>query len=509
VTPLPLSGVVSQGYDAAMNRVTAPCRNQLKNIARRAMLERGLLPDFSAAVRAEIDAIGGAAHEINPSVRDLRSLLWASIDNDDSLDLDQLSVAVPIAAGATKILVAVADVDAIVKEGSAIDGHARANTTSVYTAAEIFPMLPEKLSTDLTSLAEGKERLAIVVEMAVNADGSVGEADVYRAVVVNRAKLAYNGVAAWLDGTAPLPPRVSAVPGLEQQLRIQDGIAQALKRLRHQHGALSLETIEARPVFDGDALADLRADKKNRATELIEDFMIASNGVTSRYLERKGFPSLRRVLRSPERWERIVVLANDLGERLPSLPDARALEKFLQKRRQADPARFPDVSLSVVKLLGRGEYVLEVPGRAVEGHFGLAVKDYTHSTAPNRRFPDLITLRLLKAALAGGSVPYNNDELGELARHCTEQEDNATKVERQVRKSAAALLLQSRIGESFDAIVTGASAKGTWVRIVRPAAEGKVVRGYQGLDVGDRVRVELVDTDVERGFVDFARIEAT
>jgi len=491
-----------------MNRITAPCRNQLESIARRAMRERGLLTDFSAPVRAEVDAIGAAARETSPSVRDLRSLLWASIDNDDSLDLDQLSVAVPVAGGAAKILVAVADVDAIVKKDSAIDGHARANTTSVYTAAEIFPMLPEKLSTDLTSLAEGTERLAIVVEMAVNADGSVGDSDIYRAVVVNRAKLTYNSVAAWLDGTAPLPPRVSAVPGLEQQLRIQDGIAQAMKRLRHQHGALSLETIEARPVFDGDALADLRADQKNRANELIEDFMIAANGVTSRYLERKGFPSLRRVLRSPERWERIVVLANDLGESLPALPDARALEEFLEKRLQADPASFPDLSLSVVKLLGRGEYMLKVPGRAVEGHFGLAVKDYTHSTAPNRRFPDLITLRLLKAAYARQSVPYSTDELGELARHCTEQEDNATKVERQVRKSAAALLLQSRIGERFDAIVTGASAKGTWVRIVQPAAEGRVVRGYQGLDVGDRATVELVDTDVERGFVDFARIEA-
>lgn len=412
----------------------------------------------------------------------------------------------PIAGAAAKILVAVADVDALVKAGSAIDGHARANTTSVYTAAEIFPMLPEKLSTDLTSLAEGKERLAIVVEMAVNADGSVGGSDIYRAVVVNQAKLAYNSVAAWLDGVAPAPPRVSAVPGLDQQLRIQDRAAQAMKRLRHQHGALSLETIEARPVFDGEVLTDLRADRKNRATELIEDFMIASNGVTARYLERKGFPSLRRVLRSPERWNRIVALAKDLGETLPSAPDARALEQFLGKRRQADPAGFPDFSLCVVKLLGRGEYVLELPGQAAQGHFGLAVKDYTHSTAPNRRFPDLVTLRLLKAALAGQPVPYSADELEEMARHCTEQEDNAAKVERQVRKSAAALLLQSRIGERFDGVVTGASAKGTWVRIVQPAAEGKVVRGYQDLDVGDRVKVELVRTDVERGFIDFARI---
>ena len=492
-----------------MNRDTAPARSRLRSIARRAMLQRGLLPNFSTAVLAETDAIARAAVEVGASIRDLRSLLWASIDNDDSRDLDQLSVAMPIAGGAVKILVAVADVDAIVKKGSAIDGHARANTTSVYTAAEIFPMLPEKLSTELTSLGEGQERLAIVIEMAVSADGAVAESQVYRAVVVNRAKLAYNGVAAWLDGAAPAPARISAVTGLDQQLRIQDRVAQALRELRRQHGALSLETIETRAVFDGDALADLRADEKNRAKELIEDFMIAANGVTARYLEQKGFPSLRRILRSPERWQRIVELAAGLGERLPSEPTAPALDEFLIKRRRADPERFPDLSLAVVKLLGRGEYALELPGRGAEGHFGLAVKDYTHSTAPNRRFPDVITQRLLKAALVGGPAPYSNEELDELARHCTEQEDRATKVERQVRKSAAALLLESRIGERFDAIVTGASAKGTWVRIIQPAAEGKVVHGFVDLDVGDRVRVELVHTDVERGFVDFARVEGS
>src|ERR1035441_8836987 len=286
------------GYDAPMNQATAPCRNQLRSIARRAMLERGLLPDFSAAVVAETGSIANAAVATDSSLRDLRRLLWASIDNDDSLDLDQLSVAEHYPGAARKIFVAVADVDAIVKKGSAIDGHARANTTSVYTAAEIFPMLPEKFSTDLTSLAEGQERLAIVVEMAVGSDGAVRESDVYQAVVVNHAKLAYNSVAAWLDGTGPAPPGLSAVAGIDQQLRIPDRGAQAMKKLRHQHGALSLETIEARPVFDGDSLADLRADEKTRAHELIEDFMIAANGVTARYLDRRGFPSLRRVLRS-------------------------------------------------------------------------------------------------------------------------------------------------------------------------------------------------------------------
>jgi VacB/RNase II family 3'-5' exoribonuclease len=489
-----------------MSRSTAPCRDQLKGIARRAMLQRGLLPDFSAAVMSELNAIASAAPASDTSLRDLRRLLWCSIDNDDSLDLDQLSVAEQLPGGAAKILVAIADVDAIAKKGSAIDGHAETNTTSVYTAAEIFPMLPEKLSTDITSLADGKERLAIVIEFEVGSDGAVGNSDIYRAAVVNRAKLAYNSVAAWLDGTAPAPAPISKAPGLDDNLRLQDRVAQAMKARRHQHGALTLETIEARPVFDGDSLTDLQADRKNRATELIEDFMIGANGVVARYLEQRGFPALRRVLRSPERWARIVELAKDQGGRLPSRPDSRALQEFLEDRRQADLAHFPDLSLSVVKLLGRGEYVLDFPGQPAAGHFGLAVNDYTHSTAPNRRFPDLITQRLLKAALNGSPSPYSSDELGDLAGHCTDQEDNAAKVERQVRKSAAALLLESRVGERFDGIVTGASDKGTWVRIEHPAAEGRVMRGNKGFDVGDHVTVELVSTDVERGYVDFAGV---
>jgi len=485
-----------------------PTRNDLKRIARQAMIQRGLLPDFSSAVMAEIGGISAATANADSSIRDLRGLLWASIDNDDSRDLDQLTVAESIAGGKVKILVAIADVDSTVKQRSATDDHARTNTTSVYTAAEIFPMLPEKLSTDLTSLGEDQERVAVVIEMIVGADGVVGESAPYHAVVLNRAKLAYDSVAAWLEGSAPAPARVLAVHGLEEQLRLQDRVAQAMKGLRHQHGALSLETLEARAVYDGDVLADLRPEEKNRAKELIEDFMIAANGVTARYLMNKGFPSLRRILRTPARWAKIVELAANFGEHLPPAPSAPALEAFLAKRRQTDPERYPDVSLSVVKLLGSGEYVLELPGQQVEGHFGLAVQDYTHSTAPNRRFPDLITQRLLKAALTARPAPYSNDELLALARHCTEQEDNAEKVERQVRKSAAALLLAPRIGEQFDAIVTGASDKGTWVRILRPTVEGRVVQGFQGLDVGDRVRVRLVHTDVERGFVDFARTTA-
>jgi len=481
-------------------------KDQLQRIAHDAMLQRGLAPDFSAAALRETGAIARAAQESGPAIRDLRALAWASIDNDDSRDLDQLSVSEPLAGGAVKILVAIADVDALVKKDSAIDAHAHANTTSVYTAARIFPMLPEKLSTDLTSLAESEERLAIVIEMAITPEGAVTSSDIYRARVLNRAKLAYNSVAAWLEGAAPAPPKLAAMAGLEEQLRIQDRAAQALRQVRHAHGALQLETIEVHAVFDGAALADLVPDEKNRAKELIEDFMIAANGVTARFLDSKGLASLRRVLRTPERWDRIVALAAQAGEKLPAAPDAAALDEFLARRREADPLRFPDLSLAVIKLLGSGEYALEVPGHPSPGHFGLAVRDYTHSTAPNRRFPDLIAQRLLKAALAGTASPYTQGELTALAAHCTEQEDNAAKVERQVRKSAAALLLASHIGAQFDGIVTGASDKGTWVRVTGPAAEGRIVRGFEGLNVGDRVRVVLARTDVARGFIDFTAL---
>ena len=490
-----------------MDEKNRPSRDRLRSIARRVMIERGLEPDFPAPALAELNAIARAASPAS-SQRDQRGLLWASIDNDDSRDLDQLSVAVPAEGGAVKILVAVADVDAIVKPASAIDRHARTNTTSVYTAAGIFPMLPEKLSTDLTSLADGEERVAMVVEMTVR-DGEIESSDLYPAAVVNCAKLAYDSVAAWLDGASAAPATVAAVAGLDEQLRTQDRVAQALRARRQQRGALTLHTVEARPVFDDGTLTDLRLDEKNRAKELIEDFMIAANGVTARYLEQRGCASLRRVLRSPKRWDRIVALAAGFGERLPTRPDAAELDRFLRRRQEADPATFPDLSLCIIKLLGRGEYAVERPGQPAAGHFGLAVRDYTHSTAPNRRFPDLVTQRLLKAALAAAKPPYNADALEDLARHCTEQEDNATKVERQVRKSAAALLLQSRIGERFDAIVTGASEKGTWVRISNPVVEGRVVRGERGLDVGDRVRVELVGTDIDRGYIDFSRAERT
>lgn len=478
----------------------------LQKIARRVMLERGLQPEFSPRALAELDSIHGPAATIKGTALDLRHLLWCSIDNDDSRDLDQLTVAEALPDGGVKIYVAVADVDALVKKGSAIDDHARQNTTSVYTAAKIFSMLPEKLSTDLTSLNYASDRYAIAVEMIIAKDGALQNSAVYQALVRNQAKLAYPSVAAWLEGTGPMPKEVDAVPGLAENLRLQDRAAQQMKTLRHVHGALTLETVEARLVFDDGTLKDLEAEKKNRAKELIEDFMIAANGATARFLASKSLPSLRRVVRTPKRWDRIVELAAEHGFTLPAGPDSKALEQFLAQARDADPLRFPDLSLSVIKLLGAGEYVVELPGGTSDGHFGLAVRDYAHSTAPNRRYPDIITQRLLKSAMDGHRIPYENAELSLLATHCTEKEDAAKKVERQVKKSAAAMLLEHRINEQFDAIITGAADKGTWVRLFNPPVEGRLASGFEGLDVGHRLRVQLVRTDVERGYIDFKRV---
>ena len=489
-----------------MTRNSPGHRDILRKIARRAMIERGLLPDYSPEVFAELDKIHAAPPGAGGQVRDMRRFPWCSIDNDDSRDLDQLTVAESMSGGAAKIYVAIADVDAIVKRDTAIDDHARHNTTSIYTAAEIFPMLPEKLSTDLTSLNYNAERPSLVMEMVINPDGSLQDSAVYRAVVLNHAKLAYRSVAAWLDGPGEAPEQVSAAEGLAENLRLQDKAAQTMKMFRHIHGALTLETIESYPVFEGDNLTDLDREKKNRAKDIIEDFMIAANGTTARYLNSKGFPSLRRVVHTPRRWDRIVEIAAEVRSRLPAAPDAGALEQFLIKQKSVDPTGFPDLSLCIIKLLGPGEYVAEFPGETDEGHFGLAVKDYTHSTAPNRRYPDLITQRLLKAALAGDPVPYGKDELTSLAAHCTEEEDAVKKVERQVEKSAAAMFLGQRIGEQFDGIITGAASKGTWVRLFHPPVEGRLVQGFEGADVGHRIRVQLVHTDVERGFIDFKRV---
>ena len=488
-----------------MSRPPSHDRADLKQIARKAMVEKGLEPDFSRDALAELSALHGPAPATGGGIRDLRASLWVSIDNDDSRDLDQLTVCEPLAGGATRVFVAIADVDALVSKGGALDAHAARNTTSVYTAAEIFPMLPEKLSTDWTSLNEGEDRLAMVVEMDLRPDGTLTGSDVYRAGVRNKAKLAYDGVAVGLNG-GPMPEKAASLAGVPEQLRMQDTLARALRARRAEEGALDLESIEPRAVFSDDAIVDLKVQEKNRARQLIEDFMIAANGVTARFLASRGVVSLRRVVRSPERWQKIVAVAAEYGARLPAEPDSRALETFLADRRRADPVRFPDLSLVIVKLMGAGEYVVERPGDTAIGHFGLAVRDYTHSTAPNRRFPDLITQRLLKAALAGAPPAYTASELSALATHCTEQEDDADKVERQVRKSAAALLLEQRLGQRFDAIVTGASEKGTWVRIFEPPAEGKLVHGFDGLEVGDKLRVKLISTDVERGFIDFVRV---
>ena len=475
----------------------------LRDIARRAMVEYGLEPDYPPEALRELATIDAPAD--GESLPDLRDLLWCSIDNDDSRDLDQLTVAEPGQGGAVKMLVAVADVDALVHKASAIDRHAERNTTSVYTAAGVFAMLPEKLSTDLTSLNEGEDRVALVVEYLVDGAGAMVREDVYRALVHNHAKLAYRGVAAWLEGEGELPAAAARVPGLDAQLRIQDEVADRLRDRRYEQGALDLETGEGRPVVSDGLIVDFAADEKSRSRALIEDFMIAANGVVARFLHARRRPVFRRVVRTPAQWERIVRLAADVGEALPDEPDTRALAAFLRRRRAADPRSFGELSLAVVKLIGSGEYVVEHAGRDPGGHFGLAVRDYSHSTAPNRRFPDLVTHRLVKAALADASTPYGDEELDALAQHCTEQEDQARKVERQVGKSAAALLLARRIGDIFDAIVTGASAKGTWVRVHHPTIEGKLVQGQRGLEVGDRVRVRLVDVNVERGFIDFAR----
>jgi exoribonuclease-2 len=463
------------------------------------MLSRGLLPDFPPEALAEL---AGLRSDTGGKAPDLTALPWASIDNDDTRDLDQLTVAQALPGGAVRILVAVADVGGTVKPGTALDAHANHNATSVYTAAALFPMLPGELSTGLTSLNAGEERLAIVVAMDLGPDGSIQASDLHLARVRNQAKLAYDSIAAWLEGAGALPDAAAAVGGLDANLRLQDEAAQRLRKFRHEHGALTLETTEAKPVFEGEQVHGMALEAGNRAKAIIEDFMIVANGVTARFQSDRGFPSLRRVVRVPKRWNRIVDLAAQAGCALPAEPDANALEAFLLQRKAAEPQRFAELSLSVVKLLGPGEYVALPPGGLSPGHFGLAMKDYTHSTAPNRRYTDLVTQRLVKAALASLPCPLTFEELEALARHCTLAEDAAAKVERQVAKSAAALFLARRVGEAFDAVVTGASSKGTYVRLLQAHVEGRLVKGFQGLDVGARVRARLVKVDVEQGFID-------
>jgi exoribonuclease-2 len=472
----------------------------------RALVERGFAPAPSDDARRQVDALGADSDLSLPAgARDLRALLWSSIDNAESQDLDQIEWAEAAEGGAVRVLVGIADVDALVPQGSAVDADAAHNATSVYAGAEVFPMLPLALSAGRTSLLEGRDRLALVVELVVGADGAVARHDAYRALVRNRAKLAYDVVGPWLEGAeggAP-PESVARVPGLDAQLRLQHDAAQRLKGERQRAGALELETIEARPVTRQGAVVGLAVVHKNAARELIEDFMIAANVALARFLEAHGSSGIRRVVRKPERWARIVEIAARYGDALPAEPDSRALAAFLARRRAADPLHFPDLSLSIVKLLGPGEYALDRPGLDPGGHFGLAAEDYSHATAPNRRYADLVTQRLVKAVLAGGAQPYTDDALAEIAAHCTEREDAARAVERTVRKVAAALLLSTRVGETFDAIITGAARKGTFVRLLDPPAEGRVVRGDAGMDVGEQVRVRLLSVDPEKGYVDF------
>ena len=480
-------------------------KEELAELATIAMRERGLEAEFSSAVRRQIEALAPPTEAELLTAADLTALPWCSIDNDDSRDLDQLTASELLSDGRVRILVAVADVDALVPIGSPVDRHAQFNTTSVYTSARIFPMLPERLSTDLSSLNPQQLRLATVTDMVFAPDGTLVRSHVLRARVRNQAQLAYDSVSAWLDGQGPLPEAAARVPGMDQQLRTQDAVAQQLRAARRERGALEFQTLQPRAEFDNDRVVAIRQQVHNRARQLIEEFMIVTNGVTARTLAAHQRAAIRRVVRSPERWARIAEVAAARGWRLPAEADASALEQFLAAERRRDPLRFPDLSLTIVKLLGRGEYVVEHPGGPSLGHFGLAVRDYTHATAPNRRYPDLITNRLLKAALANARAPYSVAELERLASHCTQQEDAANKVERQLRKSEAAMLLGGRLGQVFDGVVTGLSKGNTWVRTLDPPAEGLLLPS-RPVNVGDRVRARLLSTNVERGFIDFEMV---
>jgi exoribonuclease II len=486
---------------------TAAPPQTLRTTAVAAMRLNGFEPEFSSAVMREVRSLNDPSDNPLPAgCHDLRGLPWSSVDNRESRDLDQIEVAERLADGSIRVRIGVADVGSLVQLGSAADAHAAANTTSVYTGVAVFPMLPERLSTDLSSLNEGEERLAVVIEFDVTADGALANPNVYRALVHNKGKLVYDDVGMWLDGKGPAPRAIAESREMEDQLRMQDEGARRLRKARSVAGALDFESVEARPVVVNGKVVDLAVDRRNRARDMIEDFMVAANRSVATYLLERGSPSLRRVVREPKRWDRIVALAADVGEKLPEKPDNVALSEFLARRRAADPDHFADLSLSVVKLLGPGIYVLErrLGDRRSAGHFGLAVADYVHSTAPNRRFADLVTQRMLRAAESGGAQPYSHDELIEIAKRCTERGEAARKVERTMRKVAGASMLAERVGESFAAIVTASSPKGIYARVLSPPVEGRIVRGGRGLDVGDTVRLKLVVADPVRGYIDFA-----
>ena len=478
----------------------------LRAAAHQEMLAEGFQPDFSPQAVQQVKALEARkAAGADASVRDLRSLLWSSIDNDSSRDLDQAEVAERVNGG-IRLMVAIADVDADVPVDSPIDKHAAYETTSVYTGVQTFPMLPEELSTNLTSLNENVDRLAVVVEMVVAGDGSISSPAIYRALVRNQAQLTYNGVGAWLDGTAAAPPKVAASSNLAAQLKLQYEAARILHDERCRMGALSLDRVEAEPVLsDLGEVQGINTRKKNPASDLIENFMVAANGVMARALQDAKVSSIRRVVKTPERWPRIVELAARYGEKLPPEPDSGALNAVLQRRKAADPDHYADVSLAVVKLMGPGEYVLSRSGEEAPGHFALAAHDYTHSTAPNRRFADTVTQRLIKSVLGKLPCPYADSQLDAIAKNCTLKEDAARKVERVMGKRIAAVAMRNRVGETFHAVVTGAGPKGVFVRVLGPPVEGMLVQGQQGADVGDRLQVKLVGTDPRRGYIDFAK----
>jgi exoribonuclease II len=481
-----------------------PTHLDLQATAKEIMQEHGFQPDFPPAVVAQLASLHtqNAIPETD-HLLDLRSLLWSSIDNDTSRDLDQIEVAERASNGDVKIMVGIADVDAFVPKQTPIDQHAGRETTTVYTGIRNFPMLPEELSTGATSLLESQDRVSVVIEFLVEGQGIVTSSNVYRALVRNQAQLQYNSVGAWLEGKAAAPPKVAASSELQAQLQLQNDVAQKLKSQRFQHGALNVQTDEVHPLVLNDKVVDVVKQQKNHATELIEDFMVAANGVVARLLEKVS--SLRRIVRTPKRWDRIVQLAATKGENLPAQPDSKALNDFLLRRKAADPDHFADVSLSVIKLIGPGEYVLERAGETSQGHFGLAVQDYTHSTAPNRRFADVVTQRLIKAMLDGKANPYSDAELTSIAANCTLKEDAARKVEREMSKRLAAVAMQHRVGEVFDAIVTGVTDHGTFVRVLQPHIEGLLAEASHGLDVGDKLKARLLRTDVRKGYIDFAR----
>lgn len=472
--------------------------------ARAEMIHEGFDPDFPPGTPAQLARIRShPAPAPDPAVRDLRELLWSSIDNSTSRDLDQIEFAEKTAAG-TRVLIGIADVDSDVERGSPIDDHAAEQTTTVYTAVRNFPMLPEELSTGLTSLNENEDRLAVVIEFVVAPDGSLADSTIYRALVRNKAQLAYESVGPWLEGGAA-PDKLASSGDLQGQLRLQDDVAGALREKRHQLGALDFDRNEPQAVIVDGHIEDVTALQRNRAGMLIEDFMIAANGVMARTLSNAHVSAIRRVVKVPARWPRIVDLAKEQGTTLPEQPDARALAEFLSDRKKADPLHFPDLSLAIIKLMGPGEYVLLRPGDPILGHFGLAAHDYTHSTAPNRRFADLVTQRLIKAVLGHAETPYSDDELDAIARNCTAKEDAARKVERNMNKRVAAVAMEHRIGQKFAAVVTGVTPKGVFVRVPDPPVEGMLVRGDHGVDVGDEIRVNLVAADPRRGYIDFAR----